>query len=783
MRNLICLFAWIIIFAGTVYAGTVSGKVLSHDGEPLAFANVIITKYNSSELIAGGITDIDGKFDIDLGNHDERITVTISYVGYETKNITPEKESDLRRIILQRSDNTLNEIEVRGKTQNTKITGRGLVTTVANTQLSQLGTAQEVLQFIPLMEKEGDSWKVTGHGSPMFYINGRLMRDVTELTRLQSTDIINIEVITNPGAKYPAGTGSVVKIKTRRPQGEGLSGIAMSSYTQQHRPSLAEYLSLNYRYRQFDFFSSVTYSRSTSRNENYGVHNLNTPVSHRYDNSERLYDISENLNVTGGFTYTRSIESSLGVRYNFSLTPYGKGWGYHNTEVYDNDMLRDQIHSAITDYQKKSPVNMVNAYYINKIGRTSVDLNIDYMGTNGGSRRYTTEASQNEESRSLTSFSNMSSDLVAAKLVLGNNLLNGTIEWGVEYTHTSWRDSYRNQEEIIGASHSKLREDNIAPFVEYSITLPIGYLSAGVRYEHVASDYFENGVHIDNLSRNYDNLFPSFSWAAQIKAMQLQLSYNAVTQRPSYSQLDNNVSYGDRFQYQSGNPYLKSSLTHNVSLLGMWDFIYGEISYNDDRNAVIMWSEQYAPNPEVTLLTLKNAKSIKRLIASVTTSPEFGCYKPQLTLTLVKPWFKMPINDVMTTFNRPSYSIRLNNIITLPDDWMLTATCNLSINGDYENNRSIKKSNFIMSATAYKWFMKRSLQLSASVMDIFNSSDNHLTLYTGISTISQHSISDTRSVNITARYFFNLPQNQNRKYKGSGAGENEKKRIGVNQNQ
>lgn len=781
MRILICLFAWVIIFAGTVYAGTVSGKVLSQDAEPLAFANVTITKYNTTELITGDMTDIDGKFDINIGNYDDKITVTISYVGYETASILAEKASDLGEIVLQRSDNTLKEVEVKGKRQNTKITGRGLLTRVANTQLSQLGTAQEVLQYIPLMEKDGDSWKVTGHGSPMFYINGRLVRDLTELKRLQSTDIINIEVITNPGAKYPAATGSVVKIKTRRPQGEGLSGIALSSYTQQHRPNLTEYLSLNYRYRQLDFFSTVAYSRSTSRNENYGVHNLNTPVAHRYDNSELLYGISENLNVTGGFTYTRSIDSSLGVRYNLSLTPYGKSWGHHNTDVYDQDILRDQIHTEMADYQKKSPVNMINAYYINKIGRTSVDLNIDYMGTNGGSRRYTSEASKNEGNRSLTSFSDMSSDLVAAKLVLGNSLLNGTIEWGAEYTHTSWRGSYRNPEEIIGASHSKLREDNIAPFVEYSITLPIGYLSAGVRYEHVASDYFENGIRVDNLSRNYDNLFPSFSWAAQIKAMQLQLSYNAVTQRPSYSQLDNNVSYGDRFQYQSGNPYLKSSLTHDMSLLAIWNFILGEISYNDDRNAVIMWSEQYAPNPDVTLLTLKNVNSIKRLTATVTASPEFGCYNPRLTLTLVKPWFKMPINDVMTKFNRPSYVIRLNNIFTLPDDWMLTATCNLSIDGDYENNHSNKRSNFIMSATAYKWFMNRSLQLSASVSDIFDSSDNHITLYTGISTISQYSISDTRSVNITARYFFNLPYNQNRKYKGSGAGENEKKRIGINQ--
>ncbi len=778
MRILICLFALFTTFAATVHAGTVSGKVTSSDGEPLAFANVTALKTGTDRIINVVTTGIDGNFDIDLGENDNDITISVSYIGYEPAEITLNQAGAIGTITLQRKDNSLGEIEVKGKKQNTKITGRGLLTQVANTTLSQLGSANEVLQFIPLMIKEGETWKVNGHGSPIFYINGRLVRDLTELKRIQSTDIINIEVITNPGAKYPANTGSVVKIKTRRQQGEGLSGVAMSSYTQQHRPSLAEYLSLNYRYRQWDFFTSAAYNRSTSRTENYSIHELNTPVAHRYDNSELLYGISENLNVTGGFTYTRSIESSLGVRYNFSLTPYGKSWGYHDTEVYDAGNLRDRLRTTLSDYQEKSPVNMVNAYYINKIRQTSVDLNIDYMGTSGGSRRYTGETSENAEDRTFTSFSDMSSDLVAAKLVLGNELLGGTIEWGAEYTHTSWRGSYRTPEQIIAASRSKLREDNIAPFVEYSITLPVGYLSAGVRYEHVKTDYFENGARIDNLSRSYDSFFPSFSWAGNINAVQMQLSYSSATQRPSYDQLDNNVSYGDRFQYQTGNPRLKSTRTHNVALLAVWDFLQGEISYNDDRNAIIMWSEPYEGNPDITLLTLRNVTSIKKLTAFVTASPEFGCYKPQLTLSFVKPWFRMPVNDVMTKFDKPFFGIRLNNILTLPYDWMVTATCNLMINGDFENNRDNRKATFMMEATVYKWFMKRALQLSASVTDIFDSTDTNSTLYTGYSTSTQRTFCDTRGVNVTARYFFNIPQNRHRKYRGSGAGESEKRRLG-----
>lgn len=45
--------------------------------------------------------------------------------------------------------------------------------------------------------------------------------DLTQLSQLSSADIKNIEVITNPGAKYDASVKSVIRIQTKRPQGDG----------------------------------------------------------------------------------------------------------------------------------------------------------------------------------------------------------------------------------------------------------------------------------------------------------------------------------------------------------------------------------------------------------------------------------------------------------------------------------------------------------------------------------------------------------------------------------
>ncbi|MGN0061305.1 MAG: hypothetical protein ACI382_02955, partial [Alloprevotella sp.] len=64
---------------------------------------------------------------------------------------------------------------------------------------------------------------VSGKGTPLVYINHRLVRDAKELNRLKSREIKSVEVITSPGAKYDASASSVIRINTTKKVGEGWS--------------------------------------------------------------------------------------------------------------------------------------------------------------------------------------------------------------------------------------------------------------------------------------------------------------------------------------------------------------------------------------------------------------------------------------------------------------------------------------------------------------------------------------------------------------------------------
>ena len=64
---------------------------------------------------------------------------------------------------------------------------------------------------------------VAGRGTPAIYIDGRPMRDVSELRSLQSSDIRKVELVMAPGAQYESTTKAVLRITTRRNFSQGLS--------------------------------------------------------------------------------------------------------------------------------------------------------------------------------------------------------------------------------------------------------------------------------------------------------------------------------------------------------------------------------------------------------------------------------------------------------------------------------------------------------------------------------------------------------------------------------
>lgn len=61
--------------------------------------------------------------------------------------------------------------------------------------------------------------------------------------------------------------------------------------------------------------------------------------------------------------------------------------------------------------------------------------------------------------------------------------------------------------------------------------------SAGLRYEDVKSDFYENSIYQSDESKHYRNLFPSLSLKGSVGKVHWGLGYHIQVARPYYEQL------------------------------------------------------------------------------------------------------------------------------------------------------------------------------------------------------------------------------------------------------
>ena len=238
-----------------------TGTIVDEQDQPVGYANVAILNPADSALLGGGVSNESGYFAIPY--EQEKVLARISYVGYKTiyKQCN---NAELGTIRMQPDTYTLGNVTVRGERPNYQMGGHGLTVNVQGTMLSEAGTANDVIALLPGVDGNNGSFKVIGKGTPLIYINGRLLHSTAELDRLSSKDIASIELDTNPGAKYSATVSAVIHIKTVKKAGDGFSGLGRLWAKQGHYGSTSEQVSLNYRTNGLDIFGEVSTASTIS---------------------------------------------------------------------------------------------------------------------------------------------------------------------------------------------------------------------------------------------------------------------------------------------------------------------------------------------------------------------------------------------------------------------------------------------------------------------------------------------------------------------------------------
>ena len=770
------------------------GRVIDEKGEPMPYVNVVLLSLPDSAFVQGAMTDEHGVFKIATNVNNG--VLKVSSVGYQTLYINAGEGLTIQ---MKEDTQILGEVVVKSQLPKTHAKGDAMRTTVAGTILEKAGTVSDALSKIPSLEAERDgAVKVLGRGDAEVYINGRRVQDVKELSRLRSDQIQHVDVVQNPGARYAAATKAVVRITLKKAQGEGISFQDNLSGIYQYDHTLTNNLDVNYRTGGLDITASFwagRYGHTKSLQENTLTY---------YAGPDKIEGVStqESKNIWKGWSpqlqvnYMLDENHSFGAFYKYDRHPSGDFNSMFYTDSYENSIFKERSESHIIQ-EDMFTKHIFNAYYNGKVGRLSIDLNIDGLFDDTQSPGNTTEKTLPQplsvmegqgggsvgdvSFRSIESNTVSSNNFWASKLIFGYPIWKGNLSLGGEYTYNHRTDAYdfkATDAVPVKTTDTEINEKSAAVFAEYGRQFGKVFAQVGLRYEHLRNDYFNFGKKEDEVCRDYGDWFPTAVISAPVGKVQLSLSYRRDIERPPYANLTSSTVYINRYTYQSGNPYLKPTYTHSVVLNTAYKWMNLTLNYGRIKDAITMSTEPYpgSTDPFISLVRpINSQEDYDRLTVIASARPTIGCWHPTWAVVAMFQNYKSPTaTGEIITLSRPWFNGSWRNAIELPHDLRLNADIEWATKGEY-NNFHITKPRFVGSLGLQKDFhLHRLGSLTADLrcIDIFNTNKTDAVIY-GYRDLTVHNPA-RRTFSLDLTWKFNEARS---KYRGSGAGDKQKARM------
>ena len=649
----------------------------------------------------------------------------------------------------------LQEVVIKGGLPNTRLKAGAMVTRIEGTPLAQSGTLGEMLIKVPGMTGSDEAPEVLGKGSPLIYINGRKMRDASELKRLHSEDIRDVEVINAPGAQYDAQVRAVVRIRTRKQQGDGLSlnATLFNEHDLRYdfdRPQVK--LGANYRAHAVDIFGSIYYYHQDYRQYSTIEDITKTNKVFRQYGPYTMTWKHDNLTYTAGVNWQLNENHSLGVRADFTQQTNGANQVIYDEDVFENDVHIDHLYSHQTSKESKPLGWLVNTYYNGKVGELGIDFNFDYMTSGTDTNRENVEQSQVNDDFVLSK-SGTNSRLYATKLVLSYPLWKGTIEAGTEMTCAKRHNTYWIDKVTIANTDADIKENNIAAFAEYGCDFgQYGNASVGLRYEHTLYDY-DDTQNQNFLHRSMDEWFPTAAYSISLGKVKAALSYSIKTERPSFFAMNDAVTYISRYTLQAGNSQLLNERLHELTLNLSYRWLTFTASYEHTKNAITQWTYISTTQPDATLVKHINLdKPVNTLSAYLAVTPRVGIW----------------------SLNATAGTLNAFNTFTLNHGWQFDINLMYRSKG-YSYNFYNDTYNLRLGLVAQKSLLKdRSLTLRCAVLDCLQRNRVNESGDLGYNQFRQCNRFSTHKLLLSIVYRLNATRS---KYKGTGAGKEAQARM------
>ena len=756
-------------------AQSITGKIVDEQGNAIQFANVAMLQSKDSVFVKGVVSDENGSFILNTPHQNGIVKVTC--LGYRTVflNVT---DDNLGVIVLKEESMTLGDVIVKSSLPKSKLKNGAVITTVAGSILEKTGNIYNLLDRIPNVTTQNGKINIFGIGEPVIYINGKKVRDNTELDRLNPDEISTVEVKQNPGAQYASNVKAVIRINTKKrtKDGFGFETRTFGKNDENSRIGGYEQLNINYQKKGLETFTVLKIKDAESSIKQDLVQNTYVDNVWHQRNDIKGSIRNRQLYCGLGVNYQISNNSFIGASFNFNRM-FNKAVSNIATTIYKDYAFTEESASDIAKPGNMSLASS-NVYYMGKIGIVDINFNTDWLCDKDFSKVNTLERYQEYggdwQDKAVHTKTNTKNELFASKLTLTLPFWKGQLSFGGEYSNTNRNSSYDVQPMgLLDKQDNRIKEGMASVFCDYTRKFGQLRVLAGIRYENTDFNYYEEGKRIPEQSKRYGNLLPSLSLSLPVGKTQMQLSYGATIKRPSYYDMRSGIGYDNRYTYESGNPFLVSEISRNINYMVSYKWLMAEGIYTHVSDPIVMLTQSYKDNPNIALIQNVNWKPYNRIGASLSASPKFGIWHPSLRFHFFKQWFDMETHGGHGLDN-PKITVRFDNTID-------TKFCTISLlltaqtKGDDETSY-MYRNYFSSNLSIYKSFLKGKMVVFFYANDLLGTGNMHSKMYSGSMREIIHHDYSISEYSLTIRYRFNVAK---KKYKGTGAGQSQKSRMSL----
>ena len=587
-----CLFT-IISFAQPqeldLRDGQVSGRIIDATlNAPLPFVNIVI-KDTANKTITGGITKDNGTFEIDKIPKG-KVIVSIQYIGFITvsKIVHIGKDGyriNLGDIKLEEDFASLDEITVVAEITTIQQKTDRKVINVGKDLITAGATASDIMNNIPSVNVDQQTGNISlrGNENVRVMVDGKLSNvPIAQLLRqIPSTSIKQIELITNPSAKYnPEGMSGMINIILHKNTSIGFNGNINLGLTKEINAKFNSSIDMNYRDGKFNFYGN--YGNNIGNNNNFGnIERLDDASIQllQFDNNNKshLYKVGIDFYINDNNTVSFFTNQNL-----FN----GKGSG--ETEI---KYVDQPIQSQTFDNDINNTVSQYNGVYNHKLKKDGeqLDLEVDYS-------LFAQDEIANFDFINIvfppnyTDFVDTSRDQTVVNLDYTNPLSDkAKLEVGAEIRLFDTNIDYNstglsvneNQDLILDngdefiqtpATDFSYKRDIYSLYVTYSKTFEKWSYQAGARAETVSEDasavrQLENSSETSPFENDYFQIYPSaFVTYNPSDKNAYQMSVSRRVDRPGLQQVNPIREWSTPLISSFGNTNLQPQFTNSVEV-------------------------------------------------------------------------------------------------------------------------------------------------------------------------------------------------------------------------